>query len=272
MRRCGLRVLGALVGLAACAPPFEHPDLLPPDLSVVIRQPTATDRDADGLEDAEEARLAQAYLPYLSLDPNDACPTSGLVVRVTPGERAGQVRLRYAWIFDRSCGPVPAEGGGGSYSVVVDPAVAAPAGVISIRAIARRDTSCQRISTCGACAGQSRCEALGPQGMPAVWASSGTHALYADRPLSCTQINNCAARCVDAAQPTVPTMVNVGEPGLPLVRDLTDEGFIRTDLGWVSPSLMHYDPWGGLAFGSTVPLDKLLAGSIDDPPSCALAP
>ncbi len=255
--------------LAACAGPVAQEDLGLPDLSVFDRQPTATDRDADGLEDAEEDRLAKAYLPFLSLDPSDQCPTSGLVVRVTPGERAGQVRLRYAWIFDRSCAQVKSEGGGGSFALVVDPARAAPDGLISVRAIARRDTSCQRASTCGRCAGESSCATLGDASLPAVWASTDSHALYADRPRTCTQVNNCAATCVDASQASAPPVLNVGEPDAPLIHDLTDEGFIRPELGWQSASLMHYDPWGGKPFGSISPIVRLLADEIDDPPTCA---
>src|SRR4029079_3047078 len=95
----------------------------PGDFGAVDRSPTPgaitpTDQDGDGLEDSEEQRLASAYLPFLSVPPGDHCPTSGLVVRVTPAERAGQVRLRYAWLFDRVCAPVESEGGAGSFAML----------------------------------------------------------------------------------------------------------------------------------------------------------
>ncbi len=44
--------------------------------------------------------------------------------------------------------------------------------------------------------------------------------------------------------------MNAGEPGKPLVNDLTTDGFINAAEGWTEPSLMSYDPWSGQDFGT----------------------
>src|SRR4051812_22779722 len=42
------------------------------------------DQDQDGLDDAQELAWAQQYLPYISMSPQDECPTAGIAVRVSP--------------------------------------------------------------------------------------------------------------------------------------------------------------------------------------------
>jgi len=266
VKKVRLTPLLVLAALAACNE-VDYPDLGAPDLAREDHPITASDRDGDGLDDAEELRLASEYLPFLSVAPDDQCPTSGLVVRVTPGELAGQVRLRYGWLFDRVCGAVSLEGDGGSFSIVVDPARAGAAGIIALRGVGRQDTACQRLSTCGRCGGQLSCAELGDR--PAVWAGRDRHTTYANRPQSCTQTGACMVACVDAQQSSAPPIVNVGEPNAPLIRDLTVEGFIRPELGWQSPSLLHYDPWGGQAFGSSPSVVERLTATLIDPSSCA---
>jgi hypothetical protein len=190
------------------------------------------------------------------------------VVRVTPAEHPGQVRLRYGWLFDRACLDTTQEGDGGSFSIVVDSTRAGSAGIVALRAVGRQDTTCQRLSTCGRCAGQPSCAELG--GRAAVWAARGRHTSYANQPVSCTQVGNCHAECVDAPQGSVPPIVNVGEPEAQLVHDLTDEGFIRPELGWQSPSLLHHDPWGGQPFGTSSAIAARLSASLIDPSTCDL--
>ncbi len=250
-----------LVALAACNSVPSTLDLALHDLASGDLRITAMDRDGDGLSDAEEAALASHHLPYLSLMPIDGCPTSGLAVRVTP-EPAG-VRIRYAWLFDHACETAITDGGGGVISLLVDPAKNA---LVSMRAIARPDTSCQSISTCGICLGQSPCAVLADK--PAVWASQDRHGLYVNRQLRCTQTGACSSVCSDAMKPTAPPIVNVGEPQAPLVRDLTADGFIQPQNGWTSVSLQHYDPWGGLPFGTGPSVAALLSGTDTATPVC----
>lgn len=53
----------------------------------------ANDQDGDGLDDAMELAWAQQYLPYLSVAPDEECPTSGIVVRVSPHPTAGFIHI-----------------------------------------------------------------------------------------------------------------------------------------------------------------------------------
>ena len=46
--------------------------------------PAIVDNDQDGLDDALEQQLAEQYLPYVSLAPDDGCPLDGFLVRVRP--------------------------------------------------------------------------------------------------------------------------------------------------------------------------------------------
>jgi hypothetical protein len=241
-------------------------DLGAPDLSAADLNVLAGDSDHDGLTDDEELALAANYLPFLSGAPDDMCPVSGLVVRVTPIAPAPLVALRYAWLFDRRCDGVPVEGDGGAFVVFVDPRVPAPAGQISLRGNATPGSACQRFSTCGQCSGQPICATLG--GEPAVWAARDRHAIYVDRPLSCTQVSPCEETCEDAPATAHPPIVDVGEPTAPTVRDLTDAGFVRPENGWTSPSLLHHDPWGGAPFGALPPIAELLTGASADAPVC----
>jgi len=224
---------------------------------------TAGDLDGDRLTNTDEATLAQAYLPFLSLAPDDACPTNGLVVRVTPAEIAGLVRIRYVWLFDEDC-DVGQQGVDGSIALLVDPTKPSPGGIVGLRTVARPGSFCQQISTCGTCSGQLACEDLG--GVPAVWAARDRHAIYATKTITCIQTGACMAECADATQPAMPPLVNVGEPDVPLVHDLTTGGFITSANGWKSMTLYDYDPWGGASFGDAAPVSSLLDGQ--DPPNC----
>ena len=261
-----VRVGFALVcTLGACGSPSTGFDLGARD-AATDRTLTATDRDGDGLEDTEELRIARDYLPFLSIGGDDLCPTSGLVVRVTPAEVAGLVRVRYGWIFDQDC-DVGTRGVVGGIGVLVDPSRPAPAGIVSLRSVSRPDSFCQVLSTCGQCPGQIACEAL--DGRPTVWAGVNRHAVYAIRSLTCIQTNACMARCENAGTSAAPPLVNVGEPEAPLVRDLTDDGFISTANGWKSTVLFHYDPYGGEPFGDGPPLRSVLDDAQrSDPPGC----
>src|SRR5262245_11444320 len=63
------------------------------------------DLDGDGLDDADEAAWAAAYLPYLSDDPDDGCPVSGIVYRVHPHpDDPAFVHIVYDRLYDDDCG------------------------------------------------------------------------------------------------------------------------------------------------------------------------
>ena len=41
----------------------------------------------------------------------------------------------------------------------------------------------------------------------------------------------------------------VGEPGSPLITNLSTHGFINGANGWTEQELMNFNPWGGDEFG-----------------------
>ena len=67
-----------------------------------------------------------------------------------------------------------------------------------------------------------------------LWSSKNKHGGYVSRGSSCTTFGTCADTCEDNATPRMPPIVNVGEPGFPLVTNLTTQGFITTANGWTS--------------------------------------
>jgi hypothetical protein len=237
--------------LAACSGErfdMSGPDAAPsPDAPVELDAPVIADEDGDTLDDGYEATLARDYLPFLSLDPSDGCPLSGLVARVRkhPADPT-KILIVYSQLFQRDCGLAGHVGDNEAFGVAIDPSVPAPAGILAIRTASHQDTPCERVSECSTCPGDSRaaCD-VAPDGgamWPVLYASKGKHGQYATKS-RCPLIGTCFDQCTLAATRTRPPVVNVGEPALPLVADLTTEGFITPANGWTEPALMNVDPW-----------------------------
>lgn len=250
----------------AGAPMADGPraDGAAPDAAVV-------DEDGDGLDDALEARLALAYLPFISIDPTDGCPRVGAVFRARPHPAdPALVNVIYVLLFERDCGLGGHVGDDEAFGITIDPRAAAPAGLTALRTASHQGTICERVSECGSCAGLEPCDLLPRGGVttPTLFVSKDKHGSYARR-AACGLLATCLDTCADAPAPTTPVLVNVGEPGAPLVRNLTAQGFIRPEDGWTETALHDYDPWGGADFGGA----GSVAGDLDDrtfvPAACA---
>src|SRR6185295_13268866 len=64
-----------------------------------------TDSDGDGLSDALEEKIATEYLPLVSVDASDQCPTRGILVRVTPHPKEqGRITVWAIVLYDEDCG------------------------------------------------------------------------------------------------------------------------------------------------------------------------
>ena len=229
------------------------------------------DDDHDGLDDTRELALATDYLPYLSISPSDGCDTMGLLVRVTPHkDDPRRIHIIYDQLYDLDCGAGGHHGDDEVFAVTVDPSLPAPAGIIAMIAISHQGTPCQRISACGHCPGQKPCDTLlrGGVAWPAVWPSKAKHGSYVNRAQSCQLLNTCFDQCDDNAMPRKPPIVNAGEPGQPLVRDLTTNGFVTAANGWKNMELFHFDPWGGTKFGGAGSVTGDLMDPAFDTPSC----
>lgn len=208
------------------------------------------DDDGDGLDDARELAIADDYLPYLSLAPDDGCRLSGLVVRVRPHpDDATKLSLVYSHLYQTDCGLNGHTGDNEAFGIVVDPALPPPNGILAIKTASHQGTPCEKVTECTTCAGDSRaaCDRAG-NNAPVLYASKDKHGQYA-RKSDCGFLT-CFDSCTLADQPHRPPIVNVGEPDAHLVSNLTTEGFITAANGWTKSELMNFDPWSSADFGT----------------------
>jgi hypothetical protein len=210
------------------------------------------DLDQDGLDDGEEDRIAHDYLPFLSVDPTDNCPLSGIVYRLRPHPMAPATRLHMIVdvMYQADCGAGGHAGDDEVFGLTIDPSRPAPGGILAVRAIAHQNTACQHVSDCGSCSGLTACTTATRNGAayPVVFASKDKHGNYmsdSECDNACFFTNYCTLAPASAAPP----MVNAGEPGAPMTRNLTTSGFITSANGWTDSSLMNFDPWGNTNFG-----------------------
>ena len=216
------------------------------------------DHDGDGLDDNFEAATARAYLPYLSMDPNESCGLGGIVYRVSPHPSdPTYLRIVYDHLYQHSCGGLGGNtriGDAEAFAITVDPSQPPPLGIVHVVAISHAG-GCSHTSSCtthtpsGACASSPSCDLGAVQGTQraVMYASLGGHGSFATLN-DCS--SGCFAQCAMASSPTVPELINVGEPNGQLVTDLTTQGFISFPNGWTETSLEHYDPWGDAGFGT----------------------
>lgn len=222
------------------------------------------DLDADGLDDALEQALAEAYFPYLSLAPDDACPLAGIVFRLRPHPLdAAMLHVLYDVLYELDCGAGGHAGDDEVFALTVDPGRAGPGGILAMRAISHQGTPCESVTDCGcAIGGLSPCTTAPTLGddWPVVFSSRDKHGSYLDES-TCDGACFFTNQCELAAAPTVPPMVNAGEPGAPLTSDLTAAGLITAANGWTDLSLFGFDPWGPSDFGGA----GNVAGDLVDP-------
>lgn len=245
--------LALLAALAACGS-GGRTDLLDPDAAADVVDATAApdalvlvDLDEDGLDDREEQALAEDYLPFISLDPDDGCARSGLVARVRrhPAD-VTKILIVYSHLFERDCGLNGHVGDNEAFGIAIDPEIPPPAGILAIRTASHQNTICERVTECSTCSGDARsaCDLASDGGAqwPVLYASKDKHGQYANKS-KCSLLGTCFDSCALNPQRARPPIVNVGEPGKPLVGDLTAQGFINATHGWTEPSLMSFDPW-----------------------------
>lgn len=218
-----------------------------PDSTPEIDAYTIIDQDNDGLDDVREQQLAEDYLPFISIDPSDGCPLSGLVARVRPHPAdATKILIVYSHLFQRDCGLSGHVGDNEAFGIAIDPTVPAPAGIIAIRTASHQNTPCQRISDCSTCAIDSRakCDMTTDGGAewPVLYASKDKHGQYATKS-KCSLIGTCFDQCTLNPMRQLPPIINVGEPAYAFTHDLTANGFITPANGWTEAELMNFDPW-----------------------------
>lgn len=230
----------------------------------------ATDLDLDGLDDAEELRLASEYLPYFSVSDTDACPRSGIIFRMRPHpDDAGRIAVTMVVLYENDCGAGGHVGDDEVFGMTIDPATPAPAGILAIRTIAHQNTACEAITGCGTCAGFSPCTTGTRRGVayPAIFASRDKHGWYATE-AECDNACFFTNQCELSSAPAEPMLLNAGEPGAPLTNDLTASGLITAAGGWTETSLMNFDPWASMNFGGAGDTTSDLTDAAFLTPSC----
>lgn len=233
------------------------------------------DSDGDGIDDDAELALAKAYFPYYSLDSREDCSLHGVLFRLTPHPLdRSKLAIWYVVLYERDGGRFGMGshvGDDETFSALVDPSVAPPAGILALRAISHQNTILERKTTCGSIDGCRRCDTADFSGgrYPVVFVSASKHGQYVSE-LACDTWPNDLAQCSLREAPDEAPFVNAGEPGSPLCRDLTANGFITPANGWSEASLLHFDPWANRKFGraGNVTEDLVDLAFLIDPSGC----
>lgn len=244
-----------------------------PALDLASSEAGLVDADGDGIPDAEELVLAARYFPYLSLAPADACPRHGVLFRLTPHPvDASKLALRYVVLYEKDCGALGHPGDNEAFGALVDPQLPPPKGLLALRAVSHQGTLCERTTSCGSLAGCDPCATAARGGIevPVVFASLNKHGGYVAKSTCDLNLLCDLGGCTLNPQPSAAPLVNAGEPGAPLVTDLTAQGFITAQHGWTDAALAHYDPWGGATFGEAgkVSEDLVDPAFLLDPNGC----
>jgi hypothetical protein len=210
------------------------------------------DDDGDGIPDATEAMLAAEYMPFVSIHPNDGCRVHGLLYRLSPHPKdPKRLTMWVDVLYNEDCGANGHPGDDEMFSVAIDPTKPGANGILAVRGISHQGTPCEHDTTCGVCNGMTACSTgmKGGAAYPAVYPSKDKHGNYADMG-TCSGSFICDfGGCALDAQSDDSPMVNAGEPGHPLVHDLTTDAFVTAANGWTESSLMHFDPWKPGIFG-----------------------
>lgn len=243
-----------------------------PDVGDAAEVPVPkVDLDGDGLDDAFEQSIVDAYLPYLSLDPKDGCARAVGVYRLRPHpDDPKRLHLIFDLLLEKDCGASGHVGDDEVFGATIDPAKPAPAGLLAVRAISHQGTACEAKTICGTCPGLTPCTTAtrkGKPGYPVVFYSKDKHGAYMEK-AKCDGACFFTNYCTLSPTPTEPRLANAGEPGKPLITDLTKAGFITAAEGWTEAALMNFDPWGGKNFGGA----GSVTGDLTDPafltPAC----
>jgi hypothetical protein len=216
---------------------------------------TAADADGDGIDDTRELAIARDYFPYLSMNPQEACGRHGVLFRVSPHpEDATKIAIWYVVLYERDCGlrGIGAHVGDDEvFGEVIDPERPSPSGILAIRAISHQNTTCERVTTCGALPRCMPCVTAEKNGrpFPVVFSSFSKHGNYVSESVCNRWV--CDFRgCESNGSADAPSFVNAGEPGYPLSVNLTANGFVNAEHGWTEPTLMDFNPWSDSKFGA----------------------
>jgi hypothetical protein len=233
----------------------------------------SADSDGDGIADQLEEEWARSYFPFYSPAWHDRCPVHGVLYRVSPHPTArGKLMILYDVLYQSDCGARGHLGDSEVFSVLADPSVPAPRGILAVRTIAHQGTLCETVMTCGSLPGCRKCSVATRRGLPypVVYASANKHGLYLSREVCQFSFICDYGGCSQRREAHEPPMTNAGEQGKPMVTDLTVGGFVRPEYGWTAPALMNFNPWSAAKFAGAGNLAKDLVDRlyVIDPAGC----
>jgi len=219
-----------------------------------------TDQDADGVDDSLEREVAELNFPKVLQATDESCGAPrGVLYRVRRHPaNPGRLVITYVILYGFDCGELNGHvGDAESFAITVDlGAQPGAAATVGVETVAHAGTVCNSTSSCATAAGTGKCGESAAQSSPAevvIYTSANKHGNYLS---ASTCDNNCFDSCSTGQRITGP-LLNVGEPGHPLVTDLTAQGFVQAPYGWPK-ELLNFNPWGTAEFSGGGRVDKPL--------------
>ncbi len=217
-----------------------------------------TDQDADGIDDTFEREVAERNFPKVLLDTDEQCAVPwGVIYRVRRHpQNPRRIAIAYDVLNATDCGDLNGHvGDTENFAITVDlDAEPGAAATVGVKAWAHMNTVCGSTSSCETAPGTKLCAS--PPGTASstseviIWTSRNKHEAYLSRAV-CD--DNCFDSCSVGQRVTGP-LLDVGQPGHPLVTDLTTQGFVQSADGWAD-ELLHFNPWSTAEFSGGGRLD-----------------
>jgi hypothetical protein len=217
------------------------------------------DRDGDGIDDDLEREVAELNFPKVMMALGETCGAPhGVVYRVRRHPALPRrLAVTYVVMYANDCGELTGHvGDAESFAITVDlDAQPGAAATVGVEAWAHAGTTCGSTSSCETAVATNECGDKGSAPSEVViYASREKHANYLS---TATCGGNCFDSC-SAGERIIGPLLNVGEPGHPLVTDLTTQGFVQGADGWAK-ELLHFNPWGSVEFSGGGRIDKPLS-------------
>jgi hypothetical protein len=225
------------------------------------------DADGDGLDDDFENEVATLNFPKLMLAQGESCGAPHGVIyhaRRHPLNPA-RMAITYTVLYNLDCGLLNGHvGDAETFAITVDlDAQPGAAATVGVEAWAHAGTTCGSTSSCDAASGTGACGDQSGANSPreiVIYSSREKHASYLSMS---TCSDNCLDECGDGERIVGP-LLNVGEPGHPMVTDLTAQGFVKAADGW-NLQLLNFNPWGTVEFAGGGRTDKPLTDMLAPP-------
>jgi hypothetical protein len=224
------------------------------------------DGDADGLDDDFEREIAERNFPRVLLAQDEECGNPlGVIYRARRHpQNPNRIAITYMLLQPVDCGEFNGhDGDATTFAITVDlNAQPGRAATVGVKSWAHMGTVCGSTSSCETGAATDGCGETGNASSSSevvIYMSRNKHEGY-------LWLSTCDANCLDSCsvgERIFGPLLNVGEPGHPLVTDLTTQGFVQSADGW-GDKLLHFNPWSTVEF--------LGGGRLDTPLTTLTAP